>query len=542
MPPGPERRSARIRRRNAQPVPTQTRPYDGQRKKVGRNDTAIRRFLRLLYLELYQASTDGLQDNQANAIKDLILRARTRSWWSTLNTDEQSAYSDRTNSIDFDTPETEQAFQDAFNRFSMSVYALDKGAVQDDSIEGIVRATGYPTLSICLHSQTFRAYMMTGDSKFATSTWAQQLQAIVDNRSSLELFARRCGIDFMAPIRACNDEIALLLRWVFRAHYTGPRAAQEFGIDAGDMDVIHDIPDFPLNNVHWVLPADPAQPAQVCELTYTVGADVHRDIPELVLNDERTEPQEIIEDSIILRSYGWPNTRYWPADDPRESGYQWPCEICGARRGPLPRITNREKMPKRCPCTPEHIKIQRRQPPETLYELVTEPFGTGVRILQNLHKDDLVSMYIGEIYPKGTHTYDEFADGVDANRIMPNRYLGLVNGHNLAGSYIMDAFMARRHWAIGKTKKVNESDTIRDDDMAPLPQTEFQAYAIDAALKGNMTRYINHSCDPNTYYQILNIGQRDMMAVTATKDIAFGDILTVDYGTYPPTLTDSCDR
>lgn len=50
--------------------------------------------------------------------------------------------------------------------------------------------------------------------------------------------------------------------------------------------------------------------------------------------------------------------------------------------------------------------------------------------------------------------------------------------------------------------------------------------AIDGAVGGNATAYINHSCDPNAYMRIVP-GQK--VAIFARRDISPGEELTINY-------------
>jgi len=50
--------------------------------------------------------------------------------------------------------------------------------------------------------------------------------------------------------------------------------------------------------------------------------------------------------------------------------------------------------------------------------------------------------------------------------------------------------------------------------------------AIDGAVGGNETAFINHSCDPNAFIRIVP-GQK--VAVFARRDIRPGEELTIDY-------------
>ena len=50
--------------------------------------------------------------------------------------------------------------------------------------------------------------------------------------------------------------------------------------------------------------------------------------------------------------------------------------------------------------------------------------------------------------------------------------------------------------------------------------------AIDGAVGGNETAYINHSCDPNAFIRVVP-GQK--VAIFARRDIQPGEELTIDY-------------
>jgi SET domain-containing protein len=49
----------------------------------------------------------------------------------------------------------------------------------------------------------------------------------------------------------------------------------------------------------------------------------------------------------------------------------------------------------------------------------------------------------------------------------------------------------------------------------------------DAAVGGNLARFINHSCRPNCYTEVVD----DVIWIRAAKNIAAGDELTYDYNT-----------
>jgi len=63
-----------------------------------------------------------------------------------------------------------------------------------------------------------------------------------------------------------------------------------------------------------------------------------------------------------------------------------------------------------------------------------------------------------------------------------------------------------------------------------LAPSEIHSYMVDSAVKGNWTRYIAHSCNPNTRFELKNIGQRNLLVIGVVRDIDFGEELTINYG------------
>lgn len=53
---------------------------------------------------------------------------------------------------------------------------------------------------------------------------------------------------------------------------------------------------------------------------------------------------------------------------------------------------------------------------------------------------------------------------------------------------------------------------------------------INAGQYGNWTRYINHSCDPNTKFTTIIIGSKQRAMIETLRDVAMFEELTVDYG------------
>jgi SET domain-containing protein len=52
-------------------------------------------------------------------------------------------------------------------------------------------------------------------------------------------------------------------------------------------------------------------------------------------------------------------------------------------------------------------------------------------------------------------------------------------------------------------------------------------WSRDAAVGGNIARFINHSCTPNCWFEVVN----DTIWIRASKAIARGEELTYDYAT-----------
>lgn len=56
-----------------------------------------------------------------------------------------------------------------------------------------------------------------------------------------------------------------------------------------------------------------------------------------------------------------------------------------------------------------------------------------------------------------------------------------------------------------------------------------QESVVDATFKGNLARFMNHSCDPSCTAKIISINGRQSICVYAKKDISIGDEITYDY-------------
>lgn len=54
-------------------------------------------------------------------------------------------------------------------------------------------------------------------------------------------------------------------------------------------------------------------------------------------------------------------------------------------------------------------------------------------------------------------------------------------------------------------------------------------WVIDATMKGNLSRFINHSCDPNCYAKIIPVESQKKIVIYSKRDIHPGEEITYDY-------------
>lgn len=56
-----------------------------------------------------------------------------------------------------------------------------------------------------------------------------------------------------------------------------------------------------------------------------------------------------------------------------------------------------------------------------------------------------------------------------------------------------------------------------------------ESKVLDATFKGNLSRFINHSCEPNCYSRVIPIEQQKKLLIFASKNIASGEEILYDY-------------
>lgn len=131
--------------------------------------------------------------------------------------------------------------------------------------------------------------------------------------------------------------------------------------------------------------------------------------------------------------------------------------------------------------------VQKGLNKKLMVNYISKGKGFGVFALEELKKDEFVCEYVGEIIDKNT-AYEK----IDRNKLRKrNNYVLQVR-------------------EVYKNMVVNTF--------------------IDAEEKGNISRFINHSCDPNMYFDIVRINHfTPQIAFYAKRDIAIGEELTFSY-------------
>ena len=405
---------------------------------------------------------------------------------------------------------------------------------------------GYPVLSICLWSATFRHALTTGkpDTEHSCLSWDEKLTDIAENTSSLELFAKTHSLNYHGAITASDNHFQTFLLNKGNALTNDDVIGLQggtFGIQPADVVEKHQIDPDVLNPHMWVLPLDKNAAATRPTISYSNTDQLKLENPG---GEDRTEFndrfQEDIEESIILTHYAWPNMKQWPEDDPRYAGFEdYKCEKCERKRGLIPKTrkpASKDARFGRCPCKLPDLDCYVKP----LVELfATGRMGTGVRTLQNVGTDKALGEYTGEIYPsfkKGRREQQESRYGADQGS-MYRLELPIVRRHatlprkrkaDETSSGTSEAVKKRQKTAKSKTKVSNAEE--KKKTAAALDANEYVTYVIDSALKGNWTRYVNHSCDPNTEFLNTNIGMRTVPQVKTLRNFEFGEEITISYG------------
>lgn len=80
-----------------------------------------------------------------------------------------------------------------------------------------------------------------------------------------------------------------------------------------------------------------------------------------------------------------------------------------------------------------------------------------------------------------------------------------------------------------KERRLSEWESDRPNDHNFYMMSLCQGWYIDARLQGNLSRFINHSCDPNCVLLQINVGGNARCGIFAKRDIEAGEFLSYDY-------------
>ena len=125
-----------------------------------------------------------------------------------------------------------------------------------------------------------------------------------------------------------------------------------------------------------------------------------------------------------------------------------------------------------------------------------------MRALQAFAIGDVLGEYLGEQYP------------VNVNKVPLEAY---PNANGV--SYRLEMNLQPRSDPVANNQRVIARNA-----------RECWQYYIDSAVKGNWTRYMNHSCAASMRFENKNLGRQHLLLIIARRAVKFGAELTVDYG------------
>ncbi|KAL5707442.1 [histone H3]-lysine(4) N-trimethyltransferase [Ranunculus cassubicifolius] len=119
----------------------------------------------------------------------------------------------------------------------------------------------------------------------------------------------------------------------------------------------------------------------------------------------------------------------------------------------------------------------------------------------------------------------------------PMKKMKLVKTEKCGSGLVAEEDIKRGEFVIEYVGEVIDDKTCEERlwDMKHRGETNFylceinRDMVIDATYKGNKSRYINHSCYPNTEMQKWRIEGETRIGIFATRDIKKGEHLTYDY-------------
>lgn len=496
-------------------LPTNTRPPRATASDLRRG------FLARLYFEINEAVTNNANPATGNAIRDFMRQARLARCLRELSVQQNQTLTQRVTAYVPENPVQTQVFtllsQDLHPNLAVMLRRL--GKLTEDVWAAATCA--------CACSGTFRGAIArpnSGDG--STLNWAAVKDLIMENYVSIELFfLTRIRCDWTTLLTVSNNHFGSALIqagpiWQTltpNQRTTGQYTAATFGIIRAEEVPWNALGSTSPRHPHeWYLPGG-AESGERCKITFTVTADLvqyHNTVAGRAAGQVKTVLQRNIDLARFCMEYPWTRRNQWISRiDPRYAGFFTPG--CVAHPNPLvqavcPVVTGslQQTIARTCTCTFRVLQSRNNHPSTPLVEIVTYPrLGNGIRALQSIETNQYLGVYIGEMYPTkkksgALHSY---------------RYGGLEGE-----CYAMDQSIQLRHRHPPRNGDGGRPMALEAD--------EFTHFYIDPAVSGNWTRYINHSCDPNTIYAQVNVGQRLLIIVQAIRPIRFGDPITASYG------------
>lgn len=163
------------------------------------------------------------------------------------------------------------------------------------------------------------------------------------------------------------------------------------------------------------------------------------------------------------------------------------------------------------------VKRYKKQFKHSKEEIIMWGLMTDVKIPKNA----LVIEYVGEIISKNeADLRGKYYDSIGKNYLFDLTMSVEYKGENKFGAiFCIDNYM--------KYRKVEEKKKLLSD--FPL--------CIDGFYYGNLSRFINHSCNPNLQVLSIHVENREILLprviLFSTREIQAGEELTFDYNCYP---------
>ncbi|KAL6242645.1 hypothetical protein RBB50_010291 [Rhinocladiella similis] len=446
--------------------------------------SAVDKFMIQLYAEIVAAAVSPIGKKDRIETRDLLRQARTLRFFDLYP---RNVADDLKRALTKSQPPRKQdkkVVQCAINDLQVS---------HPERLVNFIKTPNLFVLSICCHSQTFRAAIQrdNADSKAESlPRWGDILPKIKKFSSSLELVAKTRDLDWEDALRAFDTDYDRLIKCCFKG---GQHARNidhtNFGIGPSDLYQLH----HPTDHIphHWVVPKR-KESAKRCQFEYQYNCDLDKEnfygrrVPGRLngggrptIGERQLAWQVDMAESRVLDTYDWSKLSDQGNGDPRFDA-QSKCHACGKKTD--------------CSCSLSDYYERHKGQPNALVELFdTGKLGTGVRALQALKKDAILGEYIGEIYPLR-----------DPTRYRTEMYV-----------FSMEVQQGRR------AKKGGAGNKKAEDPVDII---------VDPAIYGNWTRYINHSCQPNAAYVYATVGRRKVILIQTLRDVNFGEELTSNYG------------